>query len=386
MRQITRSSKTAPKPAASKKTAIRPSTDGGILLDATELFAGRDRHDTENKHIFLELAENLLPATSLKDRRRIANLLAAHPEMPDHLLEKLASDEDELTAYSALRYSPRLSVDLLLKISKTGSDTLRKAIANRPSLRESVLTALCQNAGASVIRILLDRDDIILLAANQACLSSRSDIVASLGLELAGQDALNPDGLMSQYLHLPASLRAKAIASAEVTSLIKQAQTPPLARSAGVNASRLKLIDGLRKEALAGNTSAFADLLGQGLGLPQATCDLLLKEDQGDGLIVALKALNLTPPDMTTILVRLLGEKLTLTKIRSLLRLQRTLSSGAADVLIEQWMLRDQGEERSGELQTPHYQESQRARKTAGKKRVVARVSAALRKKGSKAE
>jgi uncharacterized protein (DUF2336 family) len=361
MRQITRFNKSVPNSAFRKKSTDSTASDHGILLDAAELFVGRDRHDIEDKKIFLELARNLLPATALKDRRRIASLLASHPEMPDDLLERLATDEDELTAFSALRYSPRLSVDLLLKIAKTGPDTLRKAIANRPSLRDSVISSMCEHAGSGVIQILLDRHDIILSSTHQTKLSRRSEIVATLGLELAGQDALSPDGLMSQFLHLPLSLKAKAVASAEMTSLVKQAQAPGKVENPRLNTARLKLIDGLMKEALDQNRSGLADLLGQGLGLSQATCDLVLQKDQGDSLVVALKALNMTASQVTIVMIRMFGEHLPLADLRALLRFHRTLSLGAANVLVEQWMLLDQNLDETAPRQKTQYQDSQRA-------------------------
>ncbi len=357
MRQNQRFNQTVQPSNLLPKRSSSASGDGGILLAATELFAARDRHPPEDKRIFLELARNLLPSTATVDRRRIASLLAPHPEVPDDLLETLARDEDDLTAYPAFRYSPRLSVDLLLRTAVAGPDTLRKAIANRPSLRESIISALCEHAGADVIRILLDRDDIILSATQQSKLSCRSDIVATLGLVLAGQNALNPDGQMGQYLHLPAPLKAKAIAAAEMTSLVKQAQVPGGAVERTSSAAGRKLQEGLLREALAQNRSGFAELLGQGLSLPEATCDLLLQASQGDGLTIALKALGFQPGTATTILIRLFGEQMSLADLRNLMRMYRTLSAGAAEVLVGQWMLQDQETATSRPRHTPQYQE-----------------------------
>ncbi len=357
MRQSQNVNQTVLPSKSTQKNSPETSSDRGILLAATELFAARERHTVEDKKIFLELARNFLPSTSPRDRRRIADLLAPHPEIPDDLLEQLARDSDEMTAYPALRYSPRLSVDLLLEVAGTGPDALRKAIANRPSLRESVINILCDKAGAPVIRILLDRDDIILTEAQQRKLSCRSDIVATLGLELAGQNALNPDGQMGQYLRLPASLKAKAIAEAEMTSLVKQAQNPAGSMNRTPTAAGLRLQDGLVAEALAGNRTRFAELLAQGLSLPRNTCDLLLEPDHCDGLTIALKALGFLQDTAATVLIRLLGERISLADLRGLLRLHRTLSSGAAEVLVGQWMLQDRGTAAPGVRHAAQYQE-----------------------------
>ncbi|TYC56472.1 DUF2336 domain-containing protein [Rhodobacterales bacterium] len=363
MRQSLRFPSSLPSSSHGEKTAGGKSSSGNVLLAATELFAAHSRHDVEEKKIFLELARNLLPSAPVADRRRISSLLSSHPEVPDDLLEQLADDEDPLTAYPALRYSPRLSVDLLLRKVKYGPDSLRKGIANRPSLRESLIDALCTFAGADVIRILLERSDIRLTSAHQARLSHRSDIVANLGLELAGRDALNPDGLMGQFLHLPDQLRAEAIAAAEMTSLVRQAQSPAVATGKHPSAAELRFIDGLIQEALRQNRVGFAELLSQGLGLPHPTCDLLLQEDQGHGLIVALKAVGLYGHETTTVLIRLFGEKIQLAGIRDLLRLHRTLSRGAAGVLVGQWILHDQGAQPAASPRhQPQYEEAGRHR------------------------
>lgn len=359
MRQTKQFSQSVTKPFSSEIRAAGTGPDRGVLLAATELFTKRVRHDLEEKRIFLELAYNLLPATSPSDRRKISAHLAGHPETPQDLLQQLAGDADELTAYPALRYGPALSVDLLVRTASEGPDALRKAIANRPSLRESVIDALCEHAGADVIRLLLDRDDIILTRSHQAKLSCRSDIIADLGLELAEQEALSADGLMGQFLHLPDALKSRAIATAEMISLVKQAQASGTRRARQPDTGRQRVRDALVRNALFRNKPRFADLLSQGLGLPLPTCELLLREDQADGLTVALKALDMSSAQVSTVLIRLV-DGLTLVRLRNLLRLRRTLSNGAAEVLVGQWTLQDLA---AGTAQPKHevqYQETDR--------------------------
>jgi hypothetical protein len=345
---------TSPLPGNNGKAA---GSDRGVLLSATEFFAGRPRHDIEEKRIFLELARNLLAATSIQHRRRISALLAGHGEIPADLLEQLANDEDELTAYPPLRYSPGLSVDLLLAIASRGPESLRRAIANRPSLPESLVGALCEHAGPAVIRILLDRDDLVLAKGHLDRLGRRSDIVAALGMDLAGQDALTPDGLMGQFLHLPAPLKARAIAAAETVSLVRQAQAPAGASRRKPHSASLRVQDALMGEALAQNRPRFADLLSRELGLAQPTCDLLLREDQSDGLVIAMRAVGMTRAQLATVLIRLVGEDLSLDRLRDLLRLHRSLSSGAAEVLVSQWLLQDENARQETPRHAPQYQE-----------------------------
>lgn len=356
MRQSQRFNQTKQFPSFGRKPSGGSAADGGVLLAATELFVARSRHDIEEQEIFSELARNLISATSTEDRRRIASLLAPHAETPDDLLQHLARHSDHLTAYPALRYSARLSVDLLQKTAFSGPDTLRQAIANRASLPESIVTSLCENAGSSVIRILLDRNDVLLTQRQKSVLNNRQDIVADLSAEMAHQDALNPEALMGQFLQLPSKLKSKAIAAAEMTSLVSQAQAPRKSRDTRTDAARLQLCDALVQEALTQNRPRFADLLSQGLGLPLATCDQLTQADQADGLAVALKALGTSKSQLATVLIRLHGEAASLETIRLLLRLHQTISSGASEVLVSQWVLSDQPEFTSAVRHAPLYE------------------------------
>ncbi len=367
MRQNQRFNQTKPFPSFGRKPIAGSACDGGVLLAATELFVARSHHDIEEQEIFSELARNLISATSSEDRRRIASLLAPHTETPDDLLQHLARHNDHLTAYPALRYSARLSVDLLHETAVSGPDTLRQAIANRASLPESIVTSLCENAGSSVVRILLDRSDVLLTQRQKSVLNSRQDIVADLSAEMAHHDALNPDGLMGQFLQLPAKLKSKAIAAAEMTSLVSQAQAPRRSRDIRTDAARLQLCDALVTEALSQNRSRFADLISQGLGLPLATCDLLLQTDQADGLAVALKALGTNKSQLATVLIRMYGEATSLETIRLLLRLHQTISSGASEVLVGQWTLGDRSEI-TGDPRHAALYEAGKKRQTVGQK------------------
>ncbi|CTQ67756.1 hypothetical protein LAX5112_01507 [Roseibium alexandrii] len=321
-----------------RKPSSQPS-DSGILHSAVELFTGRTGHSTEEKRVFLELARNLLPATSVRDRRQIANMLVTYPEAPDALIDLLAQDKDDLTAFPILRHSTNVSVDLLVEIVKVGSEAARKALAGRPHLQRPILAALCETADAQTIKLLIDREDLILDQHLNERLSKRTDLIAELGEELSKHQALNTENLISQFLVLPASLRAKAIAAAETMSVIRSAQAPAHPSIPAIDTARLRLHGALLKAALLQKRNRFTDSLGQGLSLPSSVSDSLLQKGQGEALVIALKSLGLDRPRTTTILVRLLGEHLAVEEIRKLLFLHRNLSTGAANVLTGSWTL-----------------------------------------------
>jgi uncharacterized protein (DUF2336 family) len=328
----------------SPENSVYQPTGGSILLSAAELFAGRKGHNTNEIKVFLELAGNFLPATPVRDRRDIANLLATHPDTPPELLQMLARDSDALTAYPVLRHA-ELSVDLLIETVESGPESARKAVAGRDMLAAPVLAALCDNSAAATIRLLLDREDLSPDYRLNERLSRRRDLMAELGLELSARQTLCSKGLMQQFLYLPASLRPKAIAAAETLSLIKQAQAPMPAKIPALDTTRLRLHGALRKAALLQKRSRFAASLGQYLGLPGSISDMLLYDGQEAALVIALKALGMDRSNTTTILVCLLGERLPLQEIRKLLFLHRNLSSGAAETLVGSWPLLETGPE-----------------------------------------
>ncbi|GAA0772646.1 DUF2336 domain-containing protein [Roseibium denhamense] len=362
MRQTQNPDQLLPYSSATRPELNESKTALNVLLPAVELFVSKSGYTTEETKVFSELACNLIVKTPLEDRRRIASLLTRYAYTPAEVLNALAADEDPLTAYPALRYSPDLSVDLLAARAETADDALGKAIANRTSLTDSVITALCKTGGPGTIRILLERDDITLSPTQKALLTRRSEIVKSLGLEMAGRDALDSDGLIGQFLHLPPSLKAKAIAAAETASLIRTAQTPPLPRRQSLNTAQLRLQGAILKAAMVQNYRRVSDYMAQGLSLPQTVTDMLLHIDQSDGLTVALKALRMDRNRTTTILIRMLGEHLSLNEIRLLLRFHRNLSAGAAEILVGRWSMQPHDANNGSARSVHQYQESKRSR------------------------
>lgn len=339
MRQTERTTK-------AEQTSTQPSSpnpartvNDGILLAAVELFASRTGHTSEEKKVFLELARNLLPSSTLHDRRRVADLLVSHGETPHELLDLLARDPDTLTAYPALRYSPGLSVDLLNDVARTGPDALRMAITSRDSVPESVSRLLCDHAGIATIRLLLERPDLSLSNAEKNRLGRRSDIVAALEPELARNGALAPENLMGQYLHLSIPMRTKAIAAAAMASLVRTVQAGPNSGRAGQDTARLRLHGALLKAAMLQKRERFSETLGQGLGLPLSVSRKLIEDGQADALMIALKALGMDRAKVTTIAIRLLGETTGLETLRKALFVFRNVSTGAAETLVGHWTL-----------------------------------------------
>ncbi|MBD1545218.1 DUF2336 domain-containing protein [Roseibium aggregatum] len=313
-----------------------PAAGDGLLLSAVELFVSIEKHDRKEISVFQELSENLLSTTPDRDRRRIACLLARHPDTPDNILARLAGDRDPLTAYPVLRHAPAIPEDILIMQAERGPDSLRRAIADRASLSESLVRTLAAQGGPDIIRMLMEREDVSLEGQLLAAVENRGEIMAELGGDLAARGALSADRLMSNFLHLTRELKAEAIACAELASLVEMASQGPGRAPRPV--FKAHLLDMLQKSAMTGSASQFATDLAFTLGLPEATAARMLTEDGGETLAIAFKALGFNGARTASLLIRLIGETHTLDEIRRLVQIASTISDGAARLMVRRWV------------------------------------------------
>jgi uncharacterized protein (DUF2336 family) len=263
-------------------TMPTPDQPQDLLLSATELFVGVDRHDSSEINIYQELSDNLLASAAERDRRRISALLVRHEQAPQAILKKLALDPDPLTAYPVLRHARSLSEDILLGAAENGPDTLRKALALRKTLSESVKQTLLRRAGSDIIRTLMDRDDNTIDAGTMATLENRREIIADLGSELAARGLLTAEQKMARFIHLDRHLREEAIAAAELANLVE------MTREGGGRGLKpvfkADLLEILKVSAISGSSQQFAAELGFTLGLPEEIILKMLGEDSGEAL------------------------------------------------------------------------------------------------------
>lgn len=308
----------------------------GLLLSAVELFVSIEKHDRKEIIVFQELSENLLPQTSDRDRRRIACLLVRHPDTPDNILARLAGDRDPLTSYPLLRHAQAIPEDILIMQAERGPDSLRKAIADRTSLSESLVRTLATHGSPDVIRMLMERDDVSLEQQLVGAIESRSEIMAELGKDLAARGVLSADRLMSNFLYLTRELKAEAIACAELASLVEMASRGPGRAPRPV--FKAHLLDMLEKTAMTGSAAQFATDLSFTLGLPEATASRMLSQDGGEALAIAFKALGFDETRTTSLLIRLIGETHALAEIRRLVQIASNISDGAARLMVRRWV------------------------------------------------
>lgn len=350
------------KPSTSQKNSGLSSSyfSEDVLLAATELFVSRERHDEAEVIVFTELFSNLLPVTAEKDRRRISCLLVRHNDVPPSCLTQLGADEDPLTAYPILRHGAALPSDVLLRQTRRGPDSLRKAITDRKMLSEPLILALAETGGSDVVRALLERSGVSLHGRLIDTIMNRSEIMAALGATLADRGVFSSEQLMTQFLDLPAALRTEAIASAELAALVALTQNGAVQPPQPV--FKTSLLDSLRAGALSGSRDQFTTDLAYALGLPEALAQHIVLTDSGEAFAIALKALGFGQDSVAALLVSQLGKRLDLHEIRSLIELSSNISHGAARLLVGRWIGSKAGRTSSdAPVHTPQYQESSAA-------------------------
>lgn len=331
-----------------------------VLLAATELFVSRECHDEAELIVFTELFSNLLPVTSEKDRRRISCLLIRYGDVPPSCLIQLGADEDPLTAYPVLRHGIALPSDILLLQTRRGPDSLRKAIAGRKMLSEPLMFALAETGGVEVVRALFERSGVALHGRLIDTLMGRPEIMIELGAILADRGVFSSDQLMDQFLDFPATLRAEAIASAELEGLV--ALTRSGAHQIPQPVFKSSLLDSLKASALSGTQLQFTTDLAYALGLPETLAHRIVFNDSGEAFAIALKVLGFDQSSRTSLLVSQLGRRLDLHQIGALVDLSSNISHGAARLLVGRWIGSKAGRTgHNGPVHTPQFQESSAA-------------------------
>lgn len=305
----------------------------GVLLAATELYVARDRHDAAEQRIFSELFRQLLPDTPTDHRRMISGLLSGYTHTPADCLSLLAADADADVAARALSSTgPLAETDLLAGAAK-GDETVRRAIAGRSGMPARVAEVLLRHADAETLKVLIARPDCPLDDEALAILAGRPQVLAALAPELASRRALPAPLLFALFLDLDPAGRMEAIAAAEARALGELARRGDLrVLNAAFKPAVLKsLVDA----ALSGGVAVFAAHLAYTLALPGDTAARLVDDRGGEALVVALRALGTGDSESGRILVRLLGQSVSLDRLRQLISLHDRITPRAAMLLVE---------------------------------------------------
>eukprot|EP00903_Cladosiphon_okamuranus_P001714 g1712.t1 len=156
---------------------LHPNDDASCTLDikAAQEFAERylaaDPGSQERTSMAAALTI-LLDDPSRPVRKAIAQVLAASPHAPGHVIRCLAHDVDEIAA-PILTQSPILTDAELVDLLAEGSDGVQCAIAARENLPASLCAAICEVGCEAACRTLLDNRSANMLQSSLLRLAQR---------------------------------------------------------------------------------------------------------------------------------------------------------------------------------------------------------------------
>jgi uncharacterized protein (DUF2336 family) len=123
------------------------------LWRITDLFiSGADRFSDDQIGLFDDVIARLASDIEVKARAKLASRLARVANAPVNVVHSLAADDDITVASPVLLYSERLGDNHLVATASTKSQAHLLAIAQRPSLSETVTEVLVERGDREVVR------------------------------------------------------------------------------------------------------------------------------------------------------------------------------------------------------------------------------------------
>ncbi len=123
-----------------------------ILKNVTGLFlAGHDRITAEVSSVFDDVIVRLIDHVESRARVELSRNLAPLANAPNHVVNRLAADNDIAVAGPVLAQSPRLTEQNLVEIAKSKSQLHMSKIAERRSLSPGVTDVLVDRGNSEVV-------------------------------------------------------------------------------------------------------------------------------------------------------------------------------------------------------------------------------------------
>ncbi len=314
-----------------------------ILRAAAELFTERVHHSHEDCLLFAELARQYLPQASTENRRLIARRLASFQHTPLETLRALARDEAPEVAQEILTQRLDLPESDIVAIVGAGPESLRRVLAQTPSISTQVAIELCRHADHETLTSLIERLGASMSEPMLRILRQRPEVMSRLCSLLAHHDLLPSKLLLFYFLDLDRPGRLKAISGAQTRVLTEIAQSlepgvAPRIRPASPRAHvKPDILQRLAGAALNGGAAAFAAHLSYTLNLSAETAARIVNDMSGEATAICLKAAGMNADFAARILVRLYGLSLSLEPIRNLIALFNQIPLQAAGKFVETW-------------------------------------------------
>lgn len=298
-----------------------------LLRITTDLFACKQHHSPDEIAQFQEIVLQLIGGVDNVSLQPIAEKLAKHHGAPEAVMQALIR-RGGIVAAAIFEFSPALDRSILLDIARWGEFGLALAIARRPIFDDQLTRVLAERPEEEVVVTLLENPASSLEESTIAYLMRRARKNPMIAQALASRDDL-PVDFAPLFLWAPAKARADIILAARRMDLGDFARI----RLTGEEvAAHLKL----ERLALARETPAFEEALARELSCHPDVVDLLMQDETGESLAIALASLGM-PADTAARIFMTVDPVIahSAARVRSLTDLVRVLSRRAASRLAQ---------------------------------------------------
>lgn len=312
-----------------------------LRLLVARYIAGRG-HSAAERQRFSDLAVRLFEVVDLPTAKRAATELATAPELPYALALHLARAPIAIAA-PVLRLSPALDEVTLMALADTTSPDHAAAIASRREvspllakklaavLHEARREGLARTEGLARAEASPRRAPSIAMALPEPGLPKPEVLPAE------SAPAAAPPVEVAPFHATPAGFSA-ATAMQRAALFDQLALLPPLPMSARLPRAGEALLEKLELAAMRHQPELLGSLLERALGVSAETAAGIFKDDSGEALVVAGRALGI-PFDTVARLIFLLNPVLgrSVTRVFALADLHERLSEMSAQHLLAAW-------------------------------------------------
>ena len=259
-----------------------------LLRITTDLFTTKSRHSADEIVQFQEIAQYLIADVDGPSLLPVAVKLSRHLDTPSLVIAALLQRGGEVAA-AVFELCSHVDRALLMDTAKWGDHELAKAIARRPSFDDALTRVLCERPEEAVVMALLDNPAVTFDSATAAYLMRRARKSPMLAQGLAARSDLVAD-MTPLFLWAAPAVRGDIILAARRMDLGERSTYHATSTE---NAAHLRL----ERLALARQTPDFEEALAQDLGCSRDAIDLVMQDEGGESLTIALAAVGM-PKDM----------------------------------------------------------------------------------------
>ena len=298
-----------------------------LLRITSDLFVCKLHHSPDEIAQFQEMVLQLIGGTDDAALKPIAEKLARHGGAPAAVMQAMIRRGGTVAA-TIFEFSPALDRATLLDVAKWGDFGLAMAIARRPIFDDQLTRFLAERPEEEVAVTLLQNPATSFEQSTIAYLMRRARKNPMIAQALASREDIAVD-FAPLFLWAPAKARADIILAARRMDLGEFGRIRLTGEEA---AAHLKL----ERLALARETPAFEEALASQLSCHQDVVDLLMQDETGESLAIALAAIGM-PADTAARIFMTVDPVIahSVERVRKLTELVRVLSRRAASRLAQ---------------------------------------------------